>query len=301
MKIGLSLGGGGAKGAYQVGILKAFEEFNLIDSVETISGVSIGALNAYFYLSSKSAQKVHDAWIYGIDNNPFKEKLLPLDKETRGFFNMDIVRDMAALYIDEDMFKKSKKDLYVILTKVEKPSLRALLRKSNLEKVIVHLNKMKDPLEYVLSSAAIPVLFGFKEIDNNYYIDGGLTDNNPVDILFEKGANIIFYSTLNGKIDFDNYKDQNLTFIELTSKFALPGLRLQRFLSSADFDREKFLRRAHYGYVVTKNMIEYLISLDILHLNNGKYTFKNTNEGFKSILIPDEIHEIIKDLDKSNN
>lgn len=301
MKIGLSLGGGGAKGAYQVGVLKALEEFNLINSIKIVSGVSIGALNAYFYLSSKNAQCVHDAWIYGIDNNPFQEKLFPLDKETRGFFKMDIVREMAARYIDEELFKNTQKDFYIVLTKVQRPSLRSLLRKANLEKVVLHLNKVQEPLEYVISSAAIPLVFGFQEVDNNYYIDGGLSDNNPVDILVEKGADIIFYSSLNNKINFDQYNDKNLTFIELTSKFALPALRLSRFLSSTDFDKEKFLKRVHYGYVVTKNMIEYLIKLDLLYLHEGQYTFKNNEEGFKNIEIPDEIHEIIKDLEKSED
>lgn len=301
MKVGLSLGGGGAKGAYQVGVLKALEEFNLINSIKIFSGVSIGALNAYFYLSTKKAQIVHDAWIYGIDNAPFGEKLFPLDKETRGFFNMDIIRDMADRYLDEELFKTNEKDLYIILTKVERPCLRSLLKKSNLEKVVIDLNKVQQPLEYVISSATIPLLFGFQKVDDSYYIDGGLSDNNPIDILVEKGANIIFYSALNNKVDFEHYKDKNITFIELTSKYALPSLRLTRFLSSADFDKEKFLKRVHYGYVVTLNMIKYLKELGFIYLSEEEYIFKNNDEGFKNIEIPDEIHDIIKNLEKSQD
>ena len=45
-KIGLVLGGGGAKGAYQVGVLKALKEYKLLKHVDCVSGTPIGALNA---------------------------------------------------------------------------------------------------------------------------------------------------------------------------------------------------------------------------------------------------------------
>ena len=48
-KIGLVLSGGGAKGAYQIGMLRALEEFGLEKENLTIAGTSIGALNALMY------------------------------------------------------------------------------------------------------------------------------------------------------------------------------------------------------------------------------------------------------------
>lgn len=42
-KIGLVLSGGGAKGAYQVGVVRALAEMNI--KIGAISGASIGALN----------------------------------------------------------------------------------------------------------------------------------------------------------------------------------------------------------------------------------------------------------------
>ena len=66
------LGGGGARGSYQIGILKAIDEYGLKEMFSAISGVSIGALNGYFYLSTNSYQTVLDAWFYGVDNNPIE-------------------------------------------------------------------------------------------------------------------------------------------------------------------------------------------------------------------------------------
>lgn len=45
MKIGLVFAGGGGKGAYHIGVLKAMEELNLAQYVTQISSTSIGAFN----------------------------------------------------------------------------------------------------------------------------------------------------------------------------------------------------------------------------------------------------------------
>lgn len=48
-KIGLVLSGGGAKGAYQVGMLRAFEEAGIAGQIQAVSGCSIGAYAAAIY------------------------------------------------------------------------------------------------------------------------------------------------------------------------------------------------------------------------------------------------------------
>lgn len=52
MKVGLVLSGGGAKGAYQVGVLKALRELGT--RIDAVSGASIGALNGGVLASSPS-------------------------------------------------------------------------------------------------------------------------------------------------------------------------------------------------------------------------------------------------------
>ncbi|MCL2415580.1 MAG: patatin-like phospholipase family protein, partial [Defluviitaleaceae bacterium] len=52
-KIGIVLSGGFAKGAYQIGILKAIREFFTHDQFSCISASSVGALNAYAFMVDK--------------------------------------------------------------------------------------------------------------------------------------------------------------------------------------------------------------------------------------------------------
>ena len=70
-RIGIVLAGGGAKGAYQAGAMRAIHEFlerrNALDRVAMIAGTSIGAWNAMFWLSGmikspNGALSAHEQW-----------------------------------------------------------------------------------------------------------------------------------------------------------------------------------------------------------------------------------------------
>jgi predicted acylesterase/phospholipase RssA len=70
-RIGIILAGGGAKGAYQAGAMKAIYEFleqnNALDKVKMIAGTSIGSWNSMFWLADLVKSKpgepsVHESW-----------------------------------------------------------------------------------------------------------------------------------------------------------------------------------------------------------------------------------------------
>ena len=53
---GLVLSGGGAKGAYEVGVWKALEDYGITDDITVISGTSVGALNAALFACSNAGE-----------------------------------------------------------------------------------------------------------------------------------------------------------------------------------------------------------------------------------------------------
>lgn len=60
-QIGLVLSGGMAKGAYQIGALRAISEYFAPSDFKYVSSASIGALNAYAYLS-RNLEKAAEIW-----------------------------------------------------------------------------------------------------------------------------------------------------------------------------------------------------------------------------------------------
>ena len=64
--IGLVLAGGGAKGAYEVGVWQAMSESGCAKDVVAISGTSVGALNAALFATVKDPKKCETAWLKSI-------------------------------------------------------------------------------------------------------------------------------------------------------------------------------------------------------------------------------------------
>ena len=75
-KVGLVLSGGGAKGAYQAGVIRALHELEV--PIYVISGASIGALNGAIIASSTNLAQAHERlqklWGYLAKNSPIKMK-----------------------------------------------------------------------------------------------------------------------------------------------------------------------------------------------------------------------------------
>ena len=61
LKVGLVLAGGGAKGAYQAGVIRALWDLDLINNIDVVSGVSIGTLNA-LCLCMKDKDLIERSW-----------------------------------------------------------------------------------------------------------------------------------------------------------------------------------------------------------------------------------------------
>ena len=62
-QIGLVLSGGGAKGAYEVGVWEALKESHVADDICAISGTSIGAINAALFASVPNTDAIRSVWL----------------------------------------------------------------------------------------------------------------------------------------------------------------------------------------------------------------------------------------------
>ncbi len=159
-KIGLVLGGGGAKGAAERGVLKVMEA-NII-KFDYIAGTSIGASVGALYAAGYTADELEVfmanlTYEDGTDSDRIKAILSKAfeDKGVTTFADLKIpFRCVAA---------DAKTQQEVVLSE-------------------------GDLLESVMASMAIPVLYKTVEMNDMRLVDGGFLNNLPVDVAKEMGA-----------------------------------------------------------------------------------------------------------------
>jgi NTE family protein len=184
---GLALGGGGARGAYEAGVLKAIDEMNI--EVGAITGTSIGAINAAGYLSS-GIDTVEEVWRL-MDKHSIIDfnSVSILESLKNGGFDYEKPFSLIRSYLDEESIRKNPIDFGIVTVNL-----------TERDPVVVFKEDIPDGkiIDYVLASASHPVLKRF-EIDGDKYMDGGLYDNLPLDPLIRKGYRDIIVVDLYAK------------------------------------------------------------------------------------------------------
>ncbi len=206
--IGLVLDGGGGKGAYQVGVLKALKENGLLDDVVAISGSSIGAVNAMLF-AMDDIDLMYKVWD-DIDILTIFDVDLEMLIERRPYFSRDEMLKRIEKYIDFDKIKNGKYDIYSTICKIE----------TGLDEFSVEYRKLDDyPVDTIkqilLASTALPIIYEAVEIDGGFYRDGGICDNEPIKPLYDAGIRQFIVIGLNSAKKFDGSKWPDANFITI--------------------------------------------------------------------------------------
>ncbi|MBQ3666113.1 MAG: patatin-like phospholipase family protein [Lachnospiraceae bacterium] len=178
-KWGLVFGGGGAKGAYEIGVWQAMKERGICDRVGGISGASIGALNAVLFASGNLDQAI-DAWKHVKLLTVFDTEWSMIDG-IEGFALRDGMMNLIRDYVNYDKVYNYPYSIFC--------SLARILGNNEYECEYAKVNKVsKERLEQVLAaSSAMPVVYETVLIDGIPYRDGGLCDNVPIKPLYDEG------------------------------------------------------------------------------------------------------------------
>jgi len=203
-KIGLALSGGGARGAAHVGVLRVLEELHI--PIDYIAGTSMGSIIAGLYASGMTPDEIEHA-------------LKTIDWET--------VFDDKPPREDRSFRRKRDDDLYLVKAKpgysdgeIKLPSGLIQGQKFDLElrKLALRASNINDfdrlPIPFravasdigtgksvVLSkgdialamraSMAVPGAFSPARIDGRTLVDGGITNNLPISVVRDMGADIV--------------------------------------------------------------------------------------------------------------
>ncbi len=163
----IALGSGGARGLAHIGILKTFREHGI--KIEAISGTSMGAVIGAFF----AADKLEEA-----------EEYYRSMKVTDVIFNFDPIFPTSGLINGKKVIQMLRDvigDTYVFDTKI--PFYPVATDLDSGEPVVLQDCKL---WEAIRASISIPGLFKPFKINNRYYVDGGITNPVPVNVLKER-------------------------------------------------------------------------------------------------------------------
>ena len=202
------LSGGGTRGIYQIGALKALEEHGLLDDVTSISGTSIGSINATI-INQYSLDECKEIWLdiaqrevfKGIDqfSSDYFLKLAQQSFLTDGVDINPFINIFEELIIEEEVRSKNKELVF------------SLFNISKRAQEYACLDEIPQGLlmDYLIASSRLP-FFKPLFINKNKYLDGGVGDNNP------------YFSKLKDK-HFDLVINVKIMYIP----FYIPGVRIE--------------------------------------------------------------------------
>lgn len=260
MKIGIALGGGGARGSYQIGVLKALMETSLYRDIKVISGTSIGAINALLVMGGMDDTGMERIWSLMSNKNIYIDGFKGVNPNSKRAFDLRYMYETLEAVQPRIKVQKSKIIGYAITTKIKDKNISSQLNIHDMELTPLCLNKAKDPYEVALASASIPLLFGPTEINEEFYIDGGLTDNNPVPVLLKEGCDILLVISLFSGFNAHKFAEEAMV-IDFT-----PRLPLGAFpLAVLDFSKRNIKRRINQGYKAGRFVLEQLKNRGIIN------------------------------------
>lgn len=242
-KWGLVFSGGGAKGAYQIGVWQAMQECGMCDWIAGISGASIGALNAILFAGG-NLEQAKKAWKQVNLLTVFDTEWSKIDG-VEGFALRDGMLDLVRNYVDYNQVYRYPYSIYC--------SIARILSKNQYFCEYFKVNGVsRERLEQVLAaSSAMPVIYEAIMIDGVPYRDGGLCDNVPIKPLYEEGYRKIILIGLN-----QNQKkfEKNFPDVEFWSVF--PSHTLGDLDGTLNFRPEFISFCMKLGYRDGKRMFE---------------------------------------------
>ena len=190
LKIGLALGGGGARGACHIGVLKSLERNGIIPDV--ISGTSAGSMIGAMYASHANADIVEEKYISHVNVEDFKDlgfRYIPNNEKDDSIFSQVFkqIKNQYILMVSSNRKKKEKNErlskaannlfsnsqfsdlkIPLIITATDLISGKPMLYKSG------------NVVDAVVKSSSIPGFIEPTYIDNRMLLDGGIVFPTPV-------------------------------------------------------------------------------------------------------------------------
>ena len=213
-KVGVVLGGGGAKGAAHIGVLKYIEEIGI--PVDYVAGTSMGSIIGGLYAMGYSPEELSRLianmnWSEYVGNTIDRSAMSPEMRQRNSTMFMNIPFSLSGLLKNKNKSKSLAN--YLPSAYVNNAALINLFNDLCIGyQEEIDFNELPIPFACVATdistgkevvirhgsvpnamraSMAIPGVFSPVRIDDKVLVDGGLVNNFPADVLHQMGADII--------------------------------------------------------------------------------------------------------------
>ena len=267
VKIGLALGGGGARGFAHLGAIKAFEENGI--TFDYIAGTSVGSLVGALYSFGLKSDELIKIGKSLNKKDIRKSRFGFMPSSTEGLQNLikNVLGDIT--------FADLKIPFCAVAVDI-KSGKEVDIKQGNLAKAIA-------------GSCAVPGIFNFVEFEKYRLLDGGLQNNIPTDVVKEMGADFVVSVDCNpgrgygtDSVKFLDVMKASLRILMKTN--ALKGRIMsdvliepdtRRFRSSKLEGADEMIKE---GYEAALKQIENIKLLRTKKVKKVKPIFKNTKK-----------------------
>jgi len=174
-KIGLVLGGGGARGLAHIGVLKVLEREKV--PVSVIAGTSMGGLIGATYAAGIPPEEIEKE-AHRVRKRKNQVKLLDLGFKGSGFIKgVRVYQYIAGMLGDNLTFDDLKIPLAMVAVDLNTG-----------REVVLKKGKVADAIRATIS---VPGVFSPFKLEQNRLVDGGISNNVPIDVARNLGAEVV--------------------------------------------------------------------------------------------------------------
>lgn len=186
-KRALVLPGGGGRGAYQVGVAKAFKELGI--HFDLVFGTSIGALNGTM-IAQGSIERLEELWMRLRPWDIFKLPSAPqlgrmVFGRKLGLLDTSPLEELLRREVDIRKLKDSPSKIGLFTTDLCCLETRLI--------TIDEIATYNELIDVLMATSAVPIAFPPRQLNGSgLWVDGGLVRNTPMQAAMDHGAEEIF-------------------------------------------------------------------------------------------------------------
>lgn len=271
-RVGLVLGGGGARGAAHIGVLQELERLRI--PIDAIAGTSMGAIIGGVYATGVNADELERLvasldWSAALTDTPEREDLSFRRKQDDREFPVDFELGIrgSQLLLPKGVIQGQKLDLLL-----RELTLRAS-HISNFDDLPIPFRAIAsdivageavvldsgDLTRAIRASMSVPGVFAPARVDGRLLVDGGLIGNLPIDVMQEMGVDIIIAVD----VEFPLYKSEELSSVLTISEQVVTILIRKETLRQIDkLTDDDVLIRPELGLYASANFSDITDTLE---------------------------------------